>query len=458
MDRRGFIKTGTAATAAFAAPYIGSAGFGRQKIRMGFIGVGSRGTQVMRLFQAQPDVEVAALCDVYEPYLRRDNDAVDPNFRKYGITSIPKFDERDRFGPGVRRYDDYRKLLDDPAVDAVMIATPDHWHAIMTIAAIKAGKDVYCEKPLSMTIREGRAMVDAQKASKQVVGVGLNRRASVAYQELKKTISTGKYGGFRGARACRISNISPNGIGKCPDMPPPKGMQWEKWIGPRQMRPYRYTTAPYYFRWHPDFSSQMGNWGVHFCDVMRWMLDEEYPSAIVASGGKYFLDHDGEIDDTDDVTFEFADGKMMHFSIYEGGTSFPIRQREVEFMGTDGVVYANELGFDILPNGRREFANPKGPVFAERHFVHKEECLPDGSWAGSGLCLVRNFLDCVKSRGEPLCPRGVGHRSTSFALLANIALKMKRRLEWDGANERFTNCEEANGLLHSEYREGYKLG
>lgn len=458
MDRREFIKVSAATTAAFAAPYIGSAAFGTQKVRMGFIGIGSRGTQVMRLFQAQPDVEVVALCDVYEPYLMRDNAAIDPNFAKYGITSIPKFGPTDNFPPSVKRYRDYRDLLADKNVDAVMVATPDHWHAIITIDAIKAGKDVYCEKPLSMTIKEGRAMIDAQKVSKQVVGVGLNRRASVAYQELKKAIDSGKYGTFRGARAARISNISPNGIGKCPDMAPPKGMDWDRWIGPRQMRPYRYTIAPYYFRWHPDFSSQMGNWGVHYCDVMRWMLGEEYPSAITASGGKYFLDHDGEIDDTDDITFEFASGKMIHFSIYEGGTSFPIRQREVEYMGTDGVIYANELGFDILPHQKREFANPKAPVFEEFHFKHDEEMLPDGSWGGSGLCLVRNFVDCVKNRKEPLCPLEVGHRSTSFALLANIALKMKRRLEWDGVNERFTNCEEANKLLHYDYREGYVLG
>ncbi|HNX05023.1 MAG TPA: Gfo/Idh/MocA family oxidoreductase [Opitutales bacterium] len=457
MERREFIKAAAAATMVAAVPYIGKAGL-KDKVRMGFIGIGSRGTQVMRLFQTQPDVEVVALCDVYEPYLYRDQAVIDPLFAKYGIGAVPKFAATDKFGPNVRRYTDYRKLLEDQEVDAVMIATPDHWHAIMTIDAMKAGKDVYCEKPLSMTIREGRRMIEVQKETKQVCAVGLNRRASVAYQTLKKEIDSGRFGKFRGARAARISNISPNGIGRCPDMPPPKGMHWDKWIGPRQYRPYRYTTAPYYFRWHPDFSSQMGNWGVHFCDVMRWMLDEEAPSAITASGGKYFLDHDGEIDDTDDVTFEFADGKMCHFSIYEGGTSFPIKQREVEYMGTDGVAYANELGFDMLPHQKREFVNPKAPVFEAYHFSHKEEMLPDGSWGGSTLCLVRDFLDCVQSRKEPICPLEIGHRSTSFALLANIALKMKQRLEWDPVKERFTNCGKANEFLHYDYREGYKLG
>ena len=184
MQRRDFIKTGAAA--AIGAPSIVKA-IGRDKIRMGFIGIGNRGTQVMRVFQQQPDVEVVALCDCYEPYLMRDQAAIDPKFAEFGIKgAIPKFGESDRFGPNVKRYSDYRRLLDDKNVDAVMIATPDHWHAIMTVDAINAGKDVYCEKPLSATIFEGRAMVNAQKASKQVVAVGLNRRGSVAFNKLAK--------------------------------------------------------------------------------------------------------------------------------------------------------------------------------------------------------------------------------------------------------------------------------
>ena len=174
MQRRSFLKSGAAA--AVAMPSIAKA-IGRDKIRMGFIGIGNRGTQVMRVFQQQPDVQVVALCDCYEPYLMRDQAAVDPKFQEYGIGgAVPKFGESDRFGPEVKRYSDYRRLLEDKDVDAVMIATPDHWHAIMTIDAIKAGKDVYCEKPLSATIVEGRAMVNAQKASSQVVAVGLNRQ------------------------------------------------------------------------------------------------------------------------------------------------------------------------------------------------------------------------------------------------------------------------------------------
>lgn len=458
MDRREFIKGGMVAAGTLAAPAILRAGVG-QKIRMGFIGIGNRGTQVMRQFMTQPDVEVAALCDCYKPYLDRDQAAVDPRFLEYGIGgAVPKFDQRDQFGPNVRRYDDYRRLLEDKNIDAVMIATPDHQHAIMTIAAIQAGKDVYCEKPLSATIVEGRAMVKAQQASKQVVAVGLNRRGSDAFRKLVAEVRTGKYGRFIMGHGARYSNLAPYGIGKCPDSEPPKGFNWDAWLGPRAYRPYRYTTAPYFFRWHEEFSSQMGNWGVHYCDVMRWILDEEYPCAITAVGGKYSLDHDGDIPDTIDVTYEFADKKVIHFSIYEGCTTHPIQRREIEIGGVDGVIYAGENGYDIEPQGKREFNNPKTPKFEKVTYKAQNQKLPDGSWGGSTLNVVRDFLDRVKDRGTPLCTLETGHRSTSFALLGNIAYHMGRRLEWDGVNERFTNCDKANELLHYQYREGYRLG
>ena len=216
MKRRTFIKAGGIAGAAVAFPAITRAVSG-QKIRMGFIGVGNRGTQVMHLFMNFPDVEVTALCDIYDPYLKRSEKDFDPKFLEWGLKGrLPIFTKKDgSLHPHERRilddvaagrcklYTDYRKLLDDKNVDAVYIATPDHWHAIMTIDAIKAGKDVYCEKPLTATVVEGRAMVNAQKASKQVVCVGLNRRGCVPYQLLKKEIDSGKYGTFRMGRAAR---------------------------------------------------------------------------------------------------------------------------------------------------------------------------------------------------------------------------------------------------------------
>ncbi|MGN0846402.1 MAG: Gfo/Idh/MocA family oxidoreductase [Kiritimatiellia bacterium] len=473
MKRREFLKSGGVAGATLAMPAIVKAAAVDQKIRMGFIGVGNRGTQVMHLFMNFPDVEVVALCDVYEPYLYRREQDFDPKFLEWGLKGrLPIFTNKDgtrhrheetiaaRVAAGqCRLYKDYRRLLEDKNVDAVYIATPDHWHAIMTIDAIKAGKDVYCEKPLTATIAEGRKMVEVEKAHKQVCCTGLNRRGCVPYQMLKKEIDSGKYGTFRVGRAARCSNIFPNGLGKCPPCPPPKGFDWDAWLGPRAARPYKYTTAPYFFRWHPDFSSQVGNWGVHYLDAMRWMMGETAPCAVSAVGAKYFTPNsDSEIPDTMVCTYEFASGKMMEFNVFEGGFSRPIFRRELELSSGDAAIYASQSGFEITPVRSREFNNDRAKKFDEIRYEHKEALLDDGSAASCTNNVIRDFLDRVKDRGTCLCSLEEGHRSTSFAHLANIAYQMGQRLEWDPVAERFTNCPKANELLHYAYRPGYTLG
>ena len=397
MKRRTFIKAGGIAGAAVAFPAITRAASG-QKIRMGFIGVGNRGTQVMHLFMNFPDVEVTALCDIYDPYLKRSEKDFDPKFLEWGLKGrLPIFTKKDgSLHPHERRilddvaagrcklYTDYRKLLEDKNVDAVYIATPDHWHAIMTIDAIKAGKDVYCEKPLTATVVEGRAMVNAQKASKQVVCVGLNRRGCVPYQLLKKEIDSGKYGTFRMGRAARSSNIFPNGLGKCAPCDPPKGFDWDAWLGPRAWRPYKYTTAPYFFRWHTDFSSQVGNWGVHYLDAMRWMMGETAPVAVTAVGAKYFTpDSDSEIPDTMICTYEFASGKIMEFNVFEGGLAKPIFKRELELSSGDAAIYASQSGWESMPRqacvraqGVRIQGGPARRRFSRQQHEQRDSRLP----------------------------------------------------------------------------------
>ena len=475
MNRREFIKTGSFAAGAAAVPTILRAEAAGQKIRMGFIGVGNRGTQVLHLFMNFPDVEITALCDVYEPYLKRDDGAFDPKFLEWGLKGrLPIFRKKDgSLHPHERKilddvaagrcklYSDYRKLLEDKNVDAVYIGTPDHWHAIMTIDAIKAGKDVYCEKPLTATIFEGQKMIEVANASKQVTCTGLNRRGCVPYQLLKKEIDSGKYGEFRMGRAARSSNIFPNGLGKCPPCDPPKGMDWDAWLGPRAMRPYKYTTAPYFFRWHTDFSSQVGNWGVHYLDAMRWMMDETWPCAVTAIGGKYYTGDrsDSEIPDTMFCIYEFADGKVMEFNVFEGGRARPIAKRELELTSGDAVIYAEQKGWEIAPTKGREFNNAPVCSFEPKTYTHQEALLDDGSAASCTNNVIRDFLDRVKDRGKCLCSLEDGHISTGYAHLANISHKLGGiRLTWDGAKQRFTNSDAANELLHYGYREGYRLG
>lgn len=425
-----------------------------EKIRMGFIGIGNRGSQLMNLFMKNQDCEVAALCDLYEPYTTRNRDQVDPRYIKNQGGQIPKMGEK--FPKPPKIYSDYRKLLEDKDIDAVCIATPDHWHALITVHAIQAGKDVYVEKPLTATIFEGRKMVQTQAASKQVVAVGLNRRGSSVYQKLAEEIPTGKLGKITVARAYRINNMFPDGIGKMKPEQPPKDFNWDMWLGPRAFRPYQYNIAPYMFRWWSDYSSQMGNWGVHFMDVIRWMMGETAPVAISAHGGKYVLDHDGDIPDTAQITYEFASGSVASFCIYEASSGGLFQSGEVELRGTKGTLYASEDGYQIIPTKKGQFQSWDKQMEPEK-FEANNALLADGSSGDSTAVLVRNFLDCIKSRKTPLCSLEDGHRSTSFAHLANIALKTRERLQWDGVNERFLNSEAANKLLQYDYRKPWKF-
>ncbi len=459
--RREFVqKTGMAlaglalAPDALSAAHYRNATGANNRIRVGFIGVGNRGSQLLNLFMTHADCEVAALCDAYEPYTTRNRSQVHPRYLADRDGQIPKMGEQ--FGRKPKLYKDYRKLLEDKSIDAVVIATPDHWHCLQTIHAIGAGKDVYVEKPLTITIAEGRQMVNAQAASKQVVAVGLNRRGASVYRKLAGEIPQGKIGKVTVARAYRINNLAPNGIGKMQPEPPPANFDWDMWLGPRAYRPYQYNIAPYMFRWWSDYSSQMGNWGVHFMDVIRWMLGEQAPVAISAHGGKFALDHDGDIPDTAQVTYEFASGAIASFCIYEASSGALFPEGEVELRGTKGTLYAGESGYKIIPAAGGQF-QPGGPRMEKEEFSARNQMLADGSSGDSTATLVRNFLDCVKSRRTPLCPLEEGHRSTSFAHLANIALATRERLQWDPAKERFTNSEAANKLLHYEYRKPWTI-
>ncbi|MEI6141366.1 MAG: Gfo/Idh/MocA family oxidoreductase, partial [Mariniphaga sp.] len=210
------------------------------------------------------------------------------------------------------------------------------------------------------------------------------------------------------------------------------------------------------FRWWGDYSSQMGNWGVHYMDVIRWMMGEVAPVAITAHGSKFILDHDGDIPDTMQVTFEFASGKIISFGIYEGSSGDIFPYGEIEIRGTKGNLYASERGYRIIPATKGQFQNWDKPIKSEE-FDNPDPYLSDGSSSDSTSGLIRNFLDCIKTRQKPFCTLEDGHRSTSFAHLANIAIATKQRLEWDPAKEVFKNSPKANGLLSYEYRKPWSL-
>ena len=392
------------------------------------------------------DVEVAALCDVYEPYVLRDTSRVHPRYQAMGRT--PEMGEK--LGKEVKRYGDFRQLLEQKDIDAVCIATPDHWHAIQAIMAMEAGKDIYVEKPLTITIREGRKMVEAQQRTGRVAAVGLNRRGASIYRELAPKVQGGLLGKVTTARALRISNMYPNGIGKLAPEAPPRDFDWNAWLGPRPYRDYQYNMAPYFFRWWKDYSSQMGNWGVHYMDVIRWLMGETAPVAISAHGGNYVVEDDRDIPDTMETIFEFQSGAIVKFSIHEGSSGGGITGGEIELNGTRGSLVANERGYKLTaarPGQFQDWESELQPL--EKNLENRSE--------DSTANLIRNFLDCVKSREEPLCTLEDGHRSTSFAHLANIALEMGQRIEWDPEREVITNLKKANEWLDYEYRKPWKM-
>lgn len=456
--RREFISKSAAAVAgvsvglqAFSSKQTTRIFGANDKIRVGFVGVGNRGSQLLERFMENNDVEVAALCDVYKPYTERDRTKVAKRFLE--MDRIPQMEEK--FPEKVLQFSDYRKMYEMKDLDAVCIATPDHWHALQCIDACSAGLDVYVEKPLTITIKEGRAMINAQKSAGNTVQVGLHRRGSLVYQKMIKERLVQKIGKVLSASAFRISNMFPDGIGSLNPETPPSDFDWDMWLGPRAARPFQYNIAPYYFRWWSDYSTQMGNWGVHYMDAIRWLVGETAPSAISAHGGKYVLKDDRDIPDTMDVMFEFKSGMIIKFSIYEGTSGTGISGGEIEMNGTKGILVASENGYEIKPSRPGQFQKWKPLTEPEQYDLRKdtENTEPRDSTAR----LIRNFLDCIKTRETPWCTLEEGHRSTSFAHLANIALKTGKRLEWNAEKEIFTNCEEANELLHYEYRKPWKL-
>lgn len=428
LTRRNFSQLGLAAItwSALSRSRIWGA---NDRIRLGFIGVGNRGGQLLDAFLVHKDMEVAVLCDVFEPYLER------------AQAKLPA---------KVPQEIDFRKVLERTDVDAVVIATPDHWHAIQTIWACKAGKDVYVEKPLSITVVEGRKMVEAARKYNRVVQVGTHRRSSKLYAQLHELIKSGKIGKVTVSRAYRLSNMFPGGIGKAQPSDPPPGLHWDLWLGPRPERPFQETIAPYKFRWWDLYSSQMANWGVHYLDAMRWLTDELAPSSVCAMGGRFAVDDDRTIPDTMEAVFQFASGRLAIFGQYEASSVPAIAQGELELRGTLGAAYIGGRKFDIIPERGGQFQDPSPrlePIKVE---------VPAGE-NDMTVDHARNFLDCIKSRAMPNADVEIGHRSTTCSLIANISYAVGARLDWDPVKERFTNNEAANSFLHYEYRKPWSL-
>ena len=399
------------------------------RIRLAFIGVANRGGQLISAFLKHDDMEIAALCDVQGSTLEKVKARLD------GKPDTTK---------------DFRRILERDDIDAVIIATPDHWHAIQTIDACDAGKDVYVEKPLSITIHEGRRMVEAARRNRRVVTVGLHRRSSKCYAQVGELVRSGGLGHVTVSRGYHRSNMFPNGIGKAKPAPPPADLDWDMWLGPRPVRPFQENLAPYKFRWWTRYSSQTSNNGVHFLDCIRWINGDLAPTSISAIGGRYAIDDDRTIPDTMHVTFQFPSKRLMIFGMYEtsGNRTLP-RGGYFEIRGTRGTMYCSDKSYEIVAERGGQFQS------SEPRMESATIKVSEGNHTEQH---ARNFLDCIKSRKKPNTDVEEGHRSTTMSLLAKISQATRLRIEWDPENERITNSEEANQMLHYEYRKPWKLG
>lgn len=413
------------------------------RVRLGYIGVGNRGDQVHEAFLEHGDQQTVAVCDLKEDYM-------DLAVKKSRATP--------------RKYKEYRKLLEDKEVDAVVIATPDHWHALQFIDACNAGKDVYVEKPLSLTVVEGRRMVETAERTKRVTQVGIHRRSGKFLAEAAEYVRSGALGPITVAKGWHLQNEWPKGIGNFPDGPPPSEWEWDQWLGPAPKVPYNQNRMYYRFRWFYNYSGgQITNFGVHYMDMLRWCLGKDAPKAVTVMGGKYAVKDNREIPDTLEALWDF-DGTMVIFSQYNANSApGNIQGSEMEIRGTKGTMYLHGNRWEVVPERGTEVLVPaRTPIDRQTERGYNPSKKPatepkSGKGSADTAFHARNFLDCIKSRQKCNCDILTGHLSTSATLIANIAHKTKTYLEWDAKTEKFTNSAAANKLLHYQYRAPYKL-
>src|SRR5687768_1616675 len=282
ITRRRFVTRSVVAGAVIATTALSRSKVlgANERVNVGIIGFGLIGRIHTRSFMSLADAEVTAVAETYRPRLDAGGETI---------------------GSRAKKHADFRKMLDDRSVDAVVVATPDHWHALQTMMACAAGKDVFVEKPLTLFVREGRWMLDVARRHKRVVQVGTQNRSGAPFQKAKKLIKEGRIGDIVSVQNSYFRNVMP-GFGNPPDTEPPKELDWDMWLGPAPERRYNPNRAIYHFRWFWDYSGgQMTNLGQHSLDVVHWIFDIKGPRAVTSSGGRFFLKDNGEVPDVQDA-------------------------------------------------------------------------------------------------------------------------------------------------------------
>ncbi|HXS93082.1 MAG TPA: Gfo/Idh/MocA family oxidoreductase [Candidatus Limnocylindrales bacterium] len=403
-NRREFLQAGAAALT--TSLFTGSVKGANDRIRVAFVGTGRMGSANIGYCAQVPGFEIAAVCDVYQPALEK----AEAQAKKLG------FD-------GVKAVHDFRDILADKSIDAVSIATPDHWHAYIAIEACKAGKDVWVEKPACVYVEEGRKMVEAARKYKRVMQAGTMQRSGGYFRKARDLVKSGALGEITFCPTFQAGLAKREGWGKPPDSAPPAGLDWDLWLGPAPKRPFNPNrwgvrdTEWSAFRYFWDYAGgAMTDWGVHLLDITQFAFDEAMPLSVSAQGGKFYVDDNTETPDTMLATFRYA----KFVASYESRTAnnFPMYQNTygTAFHGSEATMLVNRDGVFVFPNkkGAAPEITTKDKALADMNVPH---------W--------RNFQECLRSREKPASDIETCVRSTTTCLLANLALRHAVTLDWD---------------------------
>lgn len=428
-SRRKFIRQSallaTATGAATTFPAWGTLAAQRQqKIRVGAIGINGMGWADLNALLKHPDVVCTALCDV-------DKNVLDKRTKELADRGIQ-----------TKGYDNYRDLLANKDVDAVVIGTPDHWHCLIMVEACAAGKDVYVEKPLGNSIVECQAMVAAANKYNRVVQVGQWQRSQKHFRDAVAFVHSGKLGKIRLVKAWAYQGWMKS-IPVKPDAPAPAGVDYELWLGPAKRRPFNPNRFHFDFRWFWDYAGGlMTDWGVHMLDYALMGMKATTPKSIMAAGGKFaYPDDAAETPDTLTTVYEFDDFNIQweHANGIDGGPYG--RNHGVAFIGNKGTLVVDRGGWEVIPEGDRM------------------EAVPLQKKVDDGLTLhAANFIEAVKSRDKASlnAPIEAGAHIAIFSQMGNIAYRTGKKIYWDDAKQQFSDGD-ANKLLAATYHNGYQL-
>jgi predicted dehydrogenase len=442
-SRRKFLRDSIGATcAALAGASASAASTARieganDRIRIGLIGCGGMGRSDLRDFVKVKNVECVALCDVDDAQVAKAQlEILDAE----SVRQKPELTTRD-----------FRRVLDRKDIDAVIVATPDHWHALPTILACQAGKDVYVEKPLSVCIAEGRAMVGAARKNARVVQMGTHQRSATHYTDAVEYVKSGKLGRIRLVRNWAYLDWK----GETPvvaDGPAPEGVDYDMWLGPAAARPFNKNRFHFTFRWYWDYAGGlMTDWGAHMIDIANWAMGIKAPSSAVSFGGKYGYPNDAmETPDTQQVTWAYPTFTMTWEHALGIGRGPEAREHGVAFVGEYGTLVIDRAGWEVyaetdrIDKRIREYKRPGVPRQSsgqeEYHLKH-----------------VQNFIDCMRSRERPRSDVEIGHDSMIACHLGNMAQRLGRLVKWDPEKEMTIGDPEAQKLVSRPYRAPWKL-